>query len=184
MHSCVFVITTDGADPAGLMLGRHLGGWGPVDWAAAGGRFSGLLQPKPGATTAKVFGDALPSFEADMIGMIADIDPEVSAERAGRLVLGGVDQLALHELDAATVLPGYLLTPDGEIHSDGWTSKESIVARAELTGEELFGFTPAELADIKRSLHEKSDAWDRLVDQLLATWAAHGATLTVVDVHT
>jgi hypothetical protein len=181
MHASVFVITTDGSDAASLMRGRELpDGMGTVDWAAAGGRYSGCLWPKPGATSAKVFGDALPSFEAAVLGMIGESGTGVTAGRPGHQNLNGVDQLALRELHAAENMPGYLLTPDGIIHHAGLTPEENAAAVVE-----ALGFTPpSELQPELEAVDAKSAVWEQLVARLLTTWAAKDAVLTVVDIHT
>jgi hypothetical protein len=124
-----------------------------------------------------VFGDAIPSFEATVLGWIAGNTPSVSAGHAGRQVRNGVDQLSLRELDGFAV-PGWVLTPDGQLHGIDLTPEEYAAGLAEDVG-----VAPPVFGEARQSLDEKTADWGELVDALLAAWLERDTTVTVVDVH-
>lgn len=174
MHFPVLVL---GPDPVERCYSADFDGW-TADWAAIGGRYTGQLIPRPGATSARVYGDALPSAEAHVAQFAPGARPHAAQGP-------GVDQLTLIDLDLDGTLSGgwaMLLDVDGTVEHPGYTSAE-IAARivsqlptyvAELVGQ-ASGADPSQL-------RAKHDAWHRRLGEVLAARA--GDTLaTVVDVH-
>jgi hypothetical protein len=109
-----------GPDPQDRATGLDLPGeWGVVESALIGGMYSGLLVPVSGATSARVYGDALPDGGAHMFAWLGQMVPYASVTRPGRRGRG-VDQVQVGEPDIAVTLtrdpPLFLLDLDGLAH--------------------------------------------------------------------
>jgi hypothetical protein len=135
MHTCALVVSDDdGVDAA--METADVGGRG-VDWWAIGGRYSGYLPLVPNATTGKVYGDAMPGFEATL----AAVAPPDAGFARGFQSLGrpsrpddGVDQAARRDVDVERfverVLPMVgMFVADGEAH---WTDLGGTASEADV----------------------------------------------------
>jgi hypothetical protein len=134
MHSCALVITDDDVDAA--METADVRGRG-VDWWAIGGRYSGYLPLVPDATTGKVYGDAMPGFEATL----AALAPPDAGFARGLQSLGrpsrpddGVDQAARRDVDVERfvelVLPMIgMFVANGEAH---WTDLAGAASEADV----------------------------------------------------
>jgi hypothetical protein len=121
----------DKADAARLGLQHDERGWYRIeshpqpykfDWAAIGGRFSGVLIPKPGAISGRVAGETLPSFEADLVtSLAAHEDLRISLPSIERG--SGFDQLRKGEVDLPITLEQY--TPNAVLIIGEWHEASS-----------------------------------------------------------
>jgi hypothetical protein len=114
MHSFVLVI---GDDPVGKARQSRF----MADWAAIGGRFTGMLPVNPGAPSARVYGDALPPFEAEIARML--VDRGWALGRPGRSRRNGVDQARKRDVPASGLafladIAGFIVADDRTCHSD------------------------------------------------------------------
>lgn len=91
MH--IGVLAVGHPDPASILVGRD-SPLGTIDWAGIGGRYTGQLTPVPGATTARVYGDTMPSIEAHIAALIGSEDGSPVMTRPGLSCGAGVDQAA------------------------------------------------------------------------------------------
>jgi hypothetical protein len=182
MHTAMLVIgdsPEQRARTAETMFGRP-------DWAAIGGRYTGSLIPIPGATTARVYGDALPNIEAAFHGWFADMDMDGVGFHRHTCGGPGVDQVRRRDLDVAATIDGFLppivLDADGTLHNVGLTIEETAYATAaaiQRMGIHLeTSMTDADAAVIAA----KDAAWGKRVTEILAG-TDHGALVTVVDIH-
>ena len=112
MHTMIFVV---GDDPIGQLTPDMDGiRWHrselaaeiehadvPVspDWVGIGGRYTGMLIPKPGAT-GKLVGWTMPAVDAWMENMVAESAPGATFQRGGaRSDRRGVDQISAADVD-------------------------------------------------------------------------------------
>jgi hypothetical protein len=176
MHQKVLVI---GEEPEQQVKGAGLG-----DWAGIGGRYTGHLVTVPGATTARVYGDTVPAFEAAMAAMSAQAGT-VSVRPANRL--SGVDQVRRRELVVEeSELGCAALLHDGEVRDPGLTEEEQAAmldARMLMSLPEDSPWRRApedvpNLMDAGRKCGAFEDEVAALVEGL-----DPGTLLTVVDVH-
>jgi hypothetical protein len=135
MHTCALVVTNDD-DIDAAMETADVRGDG-VDWWAIGGRYSGYLPLEPDATTGKVYGDAMPGFEASLA---AFAPPDAGFSRGFQSLDrpsrpdDGVDQAARRDVDVERfvelVLPMIgLCVADGEAH---WTDLGGATSEADV----------------------------------------------------
>jgi hypothetical protein len=94
MHYCTLVL---GPDPEAQL--EKLAGDHGVDWFAIGGRYSGNLALRPGATSGRVYGDALPGAEAMFATMTQPADVEHGRGLHGTQHGPGVDQAVNGDVD-------------------------------------------------------------------------------------
>src|SRR6266542_2697918 len=91
---------------------------GTTDWACIGGRYTGQMPALPDATTAVVYGDSLPDFEAWVIKMMGD-DAGRPTHRGD-----GYDQMRRVDLDIHALNAMFILDQSGELHGPGYTPDE------------------------------------------------------------
>jgi hypothetical protein len=179
MHTAILVI---GDDPQERALGLVVPD-GTTDWSAIGGRYTGNLVPIPGAASARVFGDAIPAGEAQLLAAAPGMERGAGGPQQG----AGVDQVERGELDIQATFsrfsPTRILDADGILHHPGLTPDESATLLALLIARR-FGRQPkrmpgqAELDSIKA----KTIAWQAKVTELIQAAAPH-QMITVIDVH-
>jgi hypothetical protein len=167
MHIPVFVLG-DG-DPAARAMAALRQTLDP-DWAAIGGRYSGMLIPKAGATSGRVFGDAMPDFEAHMSAHMSALGRALHPEHAEHIEnirMGyrgdrtGVDQVEIDDCDVDATF-------------DAATTAPAVVVDLETA---VYHMLP-DHANVLEPLPADPDGCDRAFDS-----APEGTLLTVVDVH-
>lgn len=113
--------------------------WMGDDWYGVGGRYTGTLMPKPGATSGRVYGDAMPGIEAALVGQLSDAG--VAAQRLSRRS-EGVDQIQLSDLDIAATLdrvaPTVVIVGD-VVHTCEITFDDRQMAEWDATVKRLLG---------------------------------------------
>lgn len=185
MHTAVLVIG-DNPEQRAKGIDTRLG---TTDWAGIGGRYTGLLMPRPGATTGRVYGDTLPSFEAAIAGHM----PEgITSHRPGADPGPGVDQLRGQDLDVATTIDGfippYVLDADGGLHGPDFTPEEEGL----LTAISLASMYPGVGIDLDKmeldaddldKIDAKQNTWNDRLAELLGDIGPDDL-VTVVDIHT
>lgn len=120
MHAGALVI---GEDPMDVINARIEANNGiGIDWGAIGGRYTGSLILRPGATSGRVYGDAIPDFEAALVRALSDRDWTTTV-RPGRR-RGGVDQARKGDIDFPRTFAAGGRTPlvvvDGVWHEQDW----------------------------------------------------------------
>jgi hypothetical protein len=188
MHHLVFVVGADvEAQMDGLMKTIE-DGWAWCDWWAIGGRFTGNLPLRPGAT-GKMFGDAEPDFEKALRERHRKWGLEVS--RGTRDMTGdGVDQARVGDIDMAALPAPHAWIKNGQVMAESWDtfSPEShaiymimAMARQHMDRGENPPFPPPREEEIERARSEY-DAWHATVMSQLQALPTD-ALLTVVDAH-
>jgi hypothetical protein len=175
MHSPVIVITErDDLDPVSRVVGREMPPeMGTIQWAAIGGRYTGMVMPTPNALSARVHGDALPSGEAILFSGIQGVVRMMPNPG------DGVDQVMRCEMDMANPLgriPRALIDTDGTFHDPGLTPEQLALEFAEGHNFVALNGHEAELEE----LHLKLDAWAQRVLAVLEA-APASARISVVD---
>jgi hypothetical protein len=181
MHAAMLVVGPEPAErarKAGVPLG-------PVEWAGIGGRFQGSLITIPGARSGVLYGDTMPAFEAQVLGMAM---PEgVTAIRAGADAGPGVDQAQRSDVDVPMTLdhalPQYVLAADGTVLDAGFTPEEGAAGFMESIPEQFLSpQADAIIEGSRASRAAKSMAWLSTVAGLLESVPA-GELVTIVDIH-
>lgn len=200
MHTALLVI---GDDPIGQLVqgapddwnraestatvkhGKKSDDWYGDDWYGIGGRYSGSLIPMPGATSGRVYGDAMPGLEAALAGYV----PEgATMSRPGLEPRDGVDQIRLGELDIVATLARFNATAvvvNGVTHTHDLTGEETGLAMALAMAATMPGVNLApgtEDGEEAQSVMRKLDAWDAKVRRLLSE-ADPTELVSVVDAH-
>jgi hypothetical protein len=127
--------------------------WTGDDWYGIGGRYSGTLIPRPGATSGRVYGDTMPGIEAALAGRLSNAG--VVAQRMSHHG-EGVDQIQLSDLDIVATVDR--VAPTAIVVG-------GVVHRCEITMDE-----------------QKLAEWDAMVRRLL-TEADPTEMVSVVDAH-
>jgi hypothetical protein len=161
MHTATLVIGPD----VEAQMAPHTGEDGWCDWWGIGGRYTGRLILKPGAE-GKVFGDAVPLFEAMFSHAISEQLPTATTSRCAAPG-DGVDQARLRDIEkinaslGAVVVGGVLHEPD-EDEFEAWWKEVG--------------------PDARRPTAEIMPRWVERMNELLAL-ADPDDLVTVVDVH-
>lgn len=187
MHVAVLVVHRPDENAAQLVR-DHVPG---VDWAAIGGRFTGRLTPRPGATSAKVHGDAMPQWEADFATWHGDNPEGVALTRGTGCPHGsGVDQAALIDLDpddnAHVLVHGVGVVLADRRWYDVEHFRDMERAQAEVDAMDPPDLTSEE--GLRRAVDDASragvdfDGWAHQVSELLDT-APEESVVSIVDAH-
>jgi hypothetical protein len=179
MHSAIIVIGENPVERA-TNLATPMG---TTDWAGIGGRYSGHLAARPGATSPAVHGDTMPDVEAVLSARV--LDGETQFRRLMPRRGPGYDQMRAGDLDVdASITPTCLLDEDNTLHGPDLTPEQEALGMAislyQRTGVEAFGHQLDE-AEI-RAYSAKVKEWEQRVHDLLAVVAAD-VLVTLVDVH-
>lgn len=175
MHTAVFVI---GPDPVGRVRAAALP-LGTPDWVAIGGRYTGSLILRPGATTGVVYGDAIPDAEAWLARVIGEgFQRGVNPQPRGQ----GVDQAQAGDIIGATSPPPYILDADGVIHHPGLTGEEMAAAVVLNWAARQPGIHSDISEETAAAVQRKAGAWAERSARMLAALPAD-ALVTVVNVH-
>lgn len=187
MHTAILVL---GPDPIDRCLTTSFHGPMP-DWAAIGGRYTGMLLAKPNATSARVYGDAVPDFEAAVVSMISKPlgelylpahhhRPGASATRPG------VDQVEIGELASPWTAPGIfpyaVLDVNELVYMSRWTYAERVAAMTASIGAHVFADHVDKHAAALAAVEAKDAAFRDRVTRLLRQRPPR-TLATIVDVH-
>jgi hypothetical protein len=189
MHHLVFVVGDDVEAQMNGLMAQNEHGWAWCDWWAIGGRFTGNLPLRPGAT-GKTFGDAAPPFEEWMAKMASE-KLGVVDQRGTRDMTGtGVDQARVGDIDMAALPAPHAWVKDGQVMAESWDtiSPDSVaisismaMAQKYMDRGDVPPFPPPSDEKIERAKSEDAAWRSKVMAQLQALPA--DALLTVVDAH-
>jgi len=189
MHYCTLVL---GPDPEG-QVARYSGDGRSVDWHAIGGRYTGNIILKAGATSGRVYGDAISSIEARM----ATWDPTM---QRGTKQGPGVDQALARDVDweraSGEVRSPALLVDHGEWHEPPQDAQAAGMVASLIAGASEAGMDPDSewaratcrragfdsLEELLTDAGKQMEGWTAFVAARIAQ-AGPDTLVTVLDVH-
>src|SRR6266508_423865 len=189
MHYCTLVL---GPDPEG-QVARYSGDGRSVDWHAIGGRYTGNIILKAGATSGRVYGDAISSIEARM----ATWDPTM---QRGTKQDPGVDQALARDVEwertSGEVRSPALLVDHGEWHEPPQDAQAAGMVASLIAGAFEAGMDPDSewaratcrragfdsLEELLIDAEKQMEGWNAFVAARIAQ-ADPDTLVTVLDVH-
>ena len=192
MHYCTLVL---GPDPEG-QLQPYAGPGQRVDWFAIGGRYTGNLILKQGATSGRVYGDAMPEFEVHLAMMPRPDDTAIGARGLHGTQHGpGVDQARHGDVDwpvtpvaspAILVDHGQWHEPDDEAFTTGMVAsmcRATVEMGAPIFADRLRdSYGVDSLAELEALAEKQLAPWNEFVARRIAA-CGQDVLVTVFDVH-